>query len=142
MPKKHICFMLTIFMVISTVFCACIAQPNYSQETERPDTSPYLGNWEGYFKNTSGSYNLEITGIDFENETITGSFSAEARVMNAAGGLKDISLNAEGEYSFTKRNAGYYELCISESGYCYVFKIDDFRISGLCIYNIRTGCGI
>lgn len=102
----------------------------YAEPTWKTDRIEYLAHkyttiWNGNFKNSGGSYNANITSVDFEGRTITGRFSAEYASLSLGGGRHTYTLNAEGTYSLEETNDGY-RLNISQSGCTFSFLLDPY----------------
>lgn len=97
----------------------------YSDKRREYKSTAFIGHWEGYFKNT-GRYDVNISAVDFDKNTITGSFRVSAYDYYGAG---DVDLFVEGEY---KMEAGsYYSVSIEESGYTLTFKLDEYGFHGV-----------
>ena len=102
----------------------------YAEPTWKTDRLEYLAHkyttvWNGNFKNSGGSYNANITSVDFEKGTITGRFSASYTSLSLGGSQHKYTLDAEGTYPLEKDNEGY-RLSITQSGCTYSFLLDPY----------------
>lgn len=109
----------------------------YNQPVWKTEHMEYLAHkftttWDGKFKNSGGSYNANITSVDFENGTITGRFSASYTSMSLSGSQHLHTLEAEGTYTIEEDIDGY-RLRITQSGYTFTFSLGTFGFSGIVV---------
>lgn len=99
----------------------------YGDTTWKNDRLEYLAHkfttiWDGNFKNSGGSYNANITSVDFEKGTITGRFSASYSYISLGGSRHSYTLEAEGTYPIEEDYDGYW-LKITQSGCTFTFLL-------------------
>lgn len=132
---------VTIKVVVTKEYCnehmiaSCKYRYNKSNDTWdiygdtswKTDRLEYLAHkyttiWDGNFKNSGGSYNANITSVDFEKGTITGRFSASYSSISLGGSRHSYTLEAEGTYPIEEDYDGYW-LKITQSGCRFTFLL-------------------
>lgn len=86
----------------------------------------FIRSFEGTSETYGASYSVNITSIDFERETVTGTFSASGQDYvgpHGKGHYEDYSLNRSGEFYLDGYAKGYYHVTFEDSDYTFVFMV-------------------